>query len=106
MKAIMLAAGEGTRCCPFTYLSPKIAQEVGGIPILEYMFSWFSGAPEIDKLYVVVTSDSTVETLENYFQKRKPYLTEIVSLFGRLGYKVEYANPDLEIEVIRAYQPR
>ena len=103
MKAIMLAGGEGTRCYPFTYLSPKILQQVGGIPLLEYMLSWFGGTMQIDKLYVVVTSDSTVETLENYFQKRKPYLTEIVSLFGRLGYKVEYANPDLEIEVIRAY---
>ena len=103
MKAIMLAGGEGTRCYPFTYLSPKILQQVGGIPLLEYMLSWFGGTMQIDKLYVVVTSDSTVETLENYFQKRKPYLTEIVSLFGRLGYKVEYTNPDLEIEVIRAY---
>ena len=102
MKAIMLAAGEGTRCYPFTYLSPKIAQGVCGIPLLEYMFSWFSGAPEIGKLYVVARSDSTVETLENYIQKRKPYLTEITNLFARLGYEVEYANPDFQIEVIRA----
>jgi len=103
MKAIMLAGGEGSRWYPFPYLTPKIFQQVDGIPLLEYMLSWFGGTMQIEKLYVVVTSDSTVETLENYFQKRKPYLTEIVSLFGRLGYKVEYANPDLEIEVIRAY---
>lgn len=102
MKAIMLAAGEGTRCYPFTYLSPKIAQEVCGIPLLEYMFSWFSGAPEIDKLYVVARNNSTVEILKNYVQKRKPYLAEIVDLFGRLGYKVEYVNPDFKIEVIGA----
>ena len=102
MKAIMLAAGEGTRCCPFTYLSPKIAQEVGGIPILEYMFSWFNGAPEIDKLYVVVRDGATVETLTKYVQKRKPYLNKIVDLFGRLGYKVECTNPNLEIEVLMA----
>lgn len=102
MKAIMLAAGEGTRCYPFTYLSPKIAQEVCGIPLLEYMFSWFSGAPEIDKLYVVARNNSTIKILKNYVQKRKPYLAEIVDLFGRLGYKVEYANPDFKIEVIGA----
>lgn len=102
MKAIMLAAGEGTRCYPFTHLSPKIVQEVGGIPLLEYMFSWFGGAPEIEKLYVVVRNDTTVEILKNYVQKRKPYITEIVDLFGRLGYKVEYTNPDFDIEVIRA----
>ena len=103
MKAIMLAAGEGTRCYPFTYLSPKMFQQVGGIPLLEYMLSWFGGTPEIEKLYIVVRDEATVETLKNYFQKRQPYLTEIVSLFGRLGYKVEYTNPDLEFEVIRAY---
>jgi len=102
MKAIMLAAGEGTRCYPFTYLSPKIVQEVCGIPLLEYMFSWFGGAPEIEKLYVVARNDATVETLNNYVQKRKPYLTEIVDLFGRLGYEVEYTNPDFKIEAIRA----
>lgn len=102
MKAIMLAAGEGTRCYPFTYLSPKIFQQVGGIPLLEYMLSWFGGTPEIEKLYIVVRNDSIVTTLEHYIQKRQPHLSEIVGLFGRLGYKVEYANPDFEIEVIRA----
>ena len=102
MKAIMLAAGEGTRCYPFTYLFPKIFQQVGGIPLLEYMLSWFGGTPEIEKLYIVVRDDSIVATLKHYIQKRKPYLTEIVDLFGRLGYKVEYTNPDFEIEAIRA----
>jgi len=103
MKAVMLAAGEGTRCYPFTYLSPKMFQQVGGIPLLEYMLSWFCGTPEVDKLYIVVRDEATVGTLKNYFQKRQPYRAAIVDLFGRLGYRVEYTNPDLEIEVIRAY---
>jgi len=102
MKAIMLAAGKGTRCYPFTYLSPKIFQQVGGIPILEYMLSWFGGTPEIEKLYIVVRNDSRATTLKHYVQKRKPCLTEIADLFRQLGYKVEYTNPDFEIEVIRA----
>jgi len=102
VKAIMLAAGEGTRCYPFTYLSPKIFQQVGGIPLLEYMLSWFGGTPEIKKLYIVVRDDSIVATLKHNVQKRKPCLTEIADLFRQLGYKVEYANPDFEIEVIRA----
>ena len=102
MKAIMLAAGEGTRCYPFTYLSPKLFQEVCGIPLLEYMLSWFGGAPEIEKLYIVVRDDSTVNTLSNYIQKREGYLTEIAGLFKQLEYKVEYTNPDLEIEAIKA----
>lgn len=102
MKAIMLAAGKGTRCYPFTYLSPKIFQQVGGIPILEYMLSWFGGTPEIEKLYIVVRNDSRATTLKRYVQKRKPCLTKIADLFRQLGYKVEYTNPDFEIEVIRA----
>jgi NDP-sugar pyrophosphorylase family protein len=102
VKAIMLAAGEGTRCYPFTYLSPKIFQQVGGIPILEYMLSWFGGTPEITKLYLIVRNKSIAITLKSYLQKRKPYLAEIIDLFGRLGYKVDYPNPDFEIEVIMA----
>jgi len=102
MKAIMLAAGEGTRCYPFTYLSPKLFQQVGGIPLLEYMLSWFGRTPEIEKLYIVARKDSTVETLKNYVQNRRPYLTEIVDLFSRLGFKLEYVNPDFKIEVIGA----
>ena len=102
MKAIMLAAGEGSRCYPFTYLSPKIAQQVCGIPLLEYMLSWFSGTPEIEKLYIVARNDTAVKTIKNYIQNRKPYLTEIVDSFRRLGFKVEYVNPDLESEVIKA----
>lgn len=101
MKAIMLAGGEGTRCYPFTYLSPKIAQEVGGIPLLEYMLSWFYGAPEIGKLYVAVRNDPMAETVQNYIDKRKHYLPKLLNLFGRLGFKVEQANPSLEIEVVR-----
>jgi len=101
MKAIMLAGGEGTRCYPFTYLSPKIAQEVGGIPLLEYMLSWFHGAPEIEKLYIAVRNDPMAETVQNYINKRKHYLPKLLNLFGRLGFKVEQANPSLEIEVVR-----
>jgi len=102
VKAIMLAAGEGARCHPFTWLYPKIIQQVSGIPLLEYMLSWFGGTPEIEKLYIVVRDDSTVETLKKYIQERRPYLTKIVDLFTRLGYKVNYVNRDLEIELIRA----
>jgi len=102
MKAIMLCAGEGVRCYPFTYLSPKMMQEVCGIPILEYMLSWFGGAQEIDKLYIVVRYDSIVEALKNYIQKRTSYLEKILSLFSRLGYQVEYVNPNLDIEILKA----
>lgn len=102
MKAIMLAAGEGTRCYPFTYLSPKVALGICGIPLIEYMLSWFSGAPEIEKLYIAVRNGSAVDILETYVQERKQYLNEIMDLFVQLGYKMERVNSDLAIEVIGA----
>lgn len=102
MKAIMLAAGEGTRGYPFTFLYPKMFQQVGGIPLLEYMLSWFEETSKIDKLYIVVRNDIIAETLGEYVQKRKPYRAEIVNLFARLGYCIEAANPDFEIQVLTA----
>lgn len=102
MKAIMLAAGEGTRSYPFTYLYPKITQGVCGIPLIEYMLCWFGGAPEIERLYIVVKYDSTVDVLKRYIEKRDSYLNRIVNLFNVLGYRVDYINRDFEIVIIRA----
>ena len=98
----MLAAGAGTRCYPFTYLAPKIFQQVGGIPLVEYMLSWFGGAPEIDELYIAVRGDTTAATLKDYVDRRKQYLDQILHLFQKLGYHVDYPNPDFSIKVIQA----
>jgi NDP-sugar pyrophosphorylase family protein len=100
--AIMLAAGEGTRCYPFTYLSPKIAQEICGIPLLEYMLSWFGGTKEIEKLFIVVREDKTVKRVGRYVAKRNEHIDKIIKLFCKLGYDVDYVNRDFEIEMIRA----
>ncbi|MGB2814238.1 MAG: sugar phosphate nucleotidyltransferase [Dehalococcoidales bacterium] len=101
MKAVLLAAGAGTRCYPFTYLAPKIFQQVGGIPLVEYMLSWFGGAPEIDELYIAVRDNATAATLQDYVGKRKQYLDQILRLFHKLGYHVDYTNPDFNIQVIQ-----
>ncbi len=102
MKAILLAAGAGTRCYPFTYLTPKLFQQICGIPLVEYMLSWFGGTPEIETLYMVVRDDATAATLENYFKKRKGCLAQILDLFRTLGYRVDYTNTDFEIKAITA----
>jgi len=102
VKAILLAAGAGTRCYPFTYLTPKLFQQVGGIPLIEYMLSWFHGTPEIDELYIAVRDNTIAATLESYVDKRKQYVDRILRLFHKLGYKVEYTNPDFAIRVIQA----
>jgi len=102
VKAILLAAGAGTRCYPFTYLAPKLFQQVGGIPLVEYMLSWFEGTPEIDTLYVAVRNETIAASLRKYLKRRKPYLPEILDLFRKLGYRVAYTNNDLEIRVLKA----
>ena len=101
MKAILLAAGAGTRCYPFTYLAPKLFQQVGGIPLVEYMLSWFGGTPEIDKLYIAVRDNTTAATLTSYLDSRKQYIDRILNLFSALGCRVEYSNPDIALRVIQ-----
>jgi NDP-sugar pyrophosphorylase family protein len=39
-KAMILAAGEGTRLRPFTFETPKVLLPVGGRPLIEYSLSW------------------------------------------------------------------
>jgi len=102
VKAILLAAGAGTRCYPFTYLTPKLFQQICGIPLVEYMLSWFGGTPEIETLHVVVRDDSVAATLENYLEKRPNCLAQVIDLYRTLGYRVDYSNTDLEIKVITA----
>lgn len=102
IKVIMLAAGEGTRCYPFTYLSPKITQEICGIPLLEFMLSWFSGTEKIEKLFIVLRHDETTQVIQKYINKRKLYIDKFKQLFHRLGYNVNYVNTDFEVDLIRA----
>ena len=102
MQAIMLAAGEGSRCYPLTYLYPKVVQQVAGIPLLEYMLSWFSEVSEIKKLYLVMNQNSDIDAIERYIEHRPSYIEKIAALFTDLGYRVKYENPDMAIEIIRA----
>ena len=40
MKAMILAAGEGTRLRPHTLSTPKVLLPIGGTPLIEYTLSW------------------------------------------------------------------
>jgi NDP-sugar pyrophosphorylase family protein len=66
------------------------------------MLSWFHGTPEIDELYIAVRDNTIAATLESYVDKRKQYVDRILRLFHKLGYQVEYTNPDFAIRVIQA----
>ena len=40
MKAMILAAGEGTRLRPLTLTTPKVMLPLAGKPLLEYILDW------------------------------------------------------------------
>ena len=62
MKAIMLAAGKGTRFLPVTLTVPKSLIKVGGVPIIERIFS--SLPEDIDEVIIVV--DHLKDKIEEY----------------------------------------
>ena len=66
------------------------------------MLSWFGGAPEVEELYIAVRNKAVAATLNNYLDKRRPYLDKILDLFHVLRYRVEYTNPDFKIDVLVA----
>jgi len=39
-KAMILAAGEGTRLRPLTLETPKVLLPIGGVPLIEYTLAW------------------------------------------------------------------
>ncbi len=52
MKALILAAGEGTRLRPITYTTPKPLVKINEKPIIEYTLDALEGI--VDEVYIVV----------------------------------------------------
>ncbi|MCS7114994.1 MAG: sugar phosphate nucleotidyltransferase [Nitrososphaerota archaeon] len=77
MKAVVLAAGEGTRLRPLTLTRPKPMINVGGKPILEHCLNAIK-ACGIDEVIIVV--NYLADVIRGYFGPGK-----------RLGLKIEYA---------------
>ena len=70
MKAVILAAGEGTRLLPLTLQTPKCMIEIGGRPIIERILE--SLPEEIDEVIIVVNhlKEKIKDHLGNNFQSR------------------------------------
>ncbi|OPX57945.1 MAG: UTP--glucose-1-phosphate uridylyltransferase AglF [Methanomassiliicoccales archaeon PtaB.Bin215] len=88
MKAVILAAGEGTRLRPFTVSRPKVMIPIGNRPILEYVVRALA-ANGITEIILVV----------GYMKER------IMSFFGngsRFGVKISYAIQEKQLGTAHA----
>ncbi len=64
MKAMILAAGEGTRLRPLTYEMPKPMIPVLGKPVMEYLVEWLASHKLLD---VMINVSHQSEVIETYF---------------------------------------
>ncbi len=65
MKAIILAAGKGTRLRPLSYAIPKPLLPVAGRPVIEYVIDNLTRTGRIDEIIVAVSY--LKEAVERYF---------------------------------------
>ena len=76
MKAIILAAGYGTRLYPLTLDKPKAFVEVNGKPIIDYIIERVDEVEEVDKIFIV-TNDKFFPAFEEWKEKA-PTKKEII----------------------------
>ena len=81
MKAVILAAGLGTRLQPYTFFIPKPMLPLGNKPLLEYIIEWLKNDGNID--HIVICVSYLHRTIEDYFEDG-----------NRFGVHIEYAESD------------
>ncbi|HEX7256606.1 MAG TPA: nucleotidyltransferase family protein [Nitrososphaeraceae archaeon] len=81
MKAVILAAGLGTRLQPYTFFIPKPMLPLGNKPLLEYLVEWVKRLKNIDEVIICVSY--LHRTIEDYFEDG-----------GRFGIKISYARSE------------
>ena len=81
MKAVILAAGLGTRLQPYTFFIPKPMLPLGNKPLLEYLVEWVKQLKNIDEVIICVSY--LHRTIEDYFEDG-----------GRFGIKISYARSE------------
>lgn len=84
MKAVILAAGEGSRLKPFTATRPKVMIPIGNKPILEYVVSALRDSGTVDLVMVVGYKR---EKIMDYFQDGHAWGVDItyVEQYPQLG---------------------
>lgn len=78
IKALILAAGYGTRLKPITEKTPKCLVKVGGIPILE---RWLVNLEQSGCRQAFINTHYLAEQVNTYLDKRKDGRMEIVRLY-------------------------
>ncbi len=66
MKAIILAAGKGTRLRPLTYGIPKPLLPVGGKPVIDYVIENLLTVKSMERIYVGISHMK--ESIDNYLR--------------------------------------
>ncbi|MGC9131212.1 MAG: nucleotidyltransferase family protein [Pyrobaculum sp.] len=99
MKAVVLAAGLGTRLRPLTYFLPKPLVAVGGRPLITHIIEWLraNGVGEI-----AVVGYYMQEVLESYLSERHPDVAffksrRLLGTAGQLYYVREWAGGDMAV---------
>ena len=82
MKAVILAAGLGTRLQPYTFFIPKPMLPIGNKPLLEHIIEWLKKDNNgIDQIVICVSYLHRI--IEDYFEDG-----------ARFGIKIQYARSE------------
>ena len=79
VKSVILAAGQGTRMRPLSYIIPKALLPVRGKPVLDYLLANFGNLP-IEHHYIVVSEQ--YDTVQNYLEKTNMHDVSVVKGLG------------------------
>ena len=107
MKAVLLAAGEGTRLHPLTLTTPKCLVPINGKPLIDYWLEMLVPCDEIDEIFINVSylKEQVIDHISNKWQGcNKIFLWQENKLLGTAGtLKANYSQlKDDDIMVIHA----